>query len=108
MYCNLAGEEKKRPAGGAHVPCGHAPARATTQGYIGAQRTRSKCPCCSTDRFGTWAPPACSPLPYSVAEEMKKTAGQAVSFGNITGRMRGVMRQLRNRMQKNLKSATMR
>ncbi len=46
--------------------------------------------------------------PYSVAEEMKKTAGQAVSFGNITGRMRGVMRQLRNRMQKNLKSATMR
>lgn len=27
--------------------------------------------------------------PYSVAEEMKKTAGQAVSFGNITGRMRG-------------------
>ena len=47
VYCNLAGEEKKCPAGGAHVP------------------------------------------PYSVAEEMKKTAGQAVSFGNITGRMRG-------------------
>lgn len=39
----------------AYILHGHAFARATTQGYIGAQTTRSKCPCCSTDRFTIYA-----------------------------------------------------
>ena len=64
----------------AYVLRGHAFARSTTQGYIGAQNTRSKDPCCPTARFMTYNCPSYSPSPAAIRNKKAVSESEGVSF----------------------------